>query len=166
MAPLREFDLAVKPHKESQPKLAHSAGAGATTAAVVTPTRTGSGSTPSPPIPTSTDRANSDPPAAAADTAAAVAVAEQAGGGTVVTAGADAVTGETGDQSGGTGALEGERPGLVALKGASFRWTNGREEDQHAKIFRGLMEVDEKKRKVRMMRRAWEGGRLFGLGRD
>ncbi|CAN0033043.1 unnamed protein product [Ectocarpus fasciculatus] len=40
-----------------------------------------------------------------------------------------------------------EWPGLVSLKGASFRWTSGGEKDQHAKIFRGLIE-GKKKRKA------------------
>ncbi|CBN77890.1 multidrug resistance-associated protein-like protein [Ectocarpus siliculosus] len=48
------------------------------------------------------------------------------------------------DSDGGNGAEE--WPGLVSLKGASFRWTSGREEDQHAKVFRGLIE-GKKKRK-------------------
>ncbi|CAM9820973.1 unnamed protein product, partial [Ectocarpus sp. 8 AP-2014] len=49
------------------------------------------------------------------------------------------------DSDGGNGAEE--LPGVVSLKGASFRWTSGREEDQHAKVFRGLIE-GKKKRKV------------------
>ena len=73
---------------------------------------------------------------------------------------------ERGDQSGDSGASAGKRPGLVALKGASFRWTNGREEDQHAKIFRNLMEIDERKKQVGEMRKRTEGEGLvvvFGV---
>ena len=142
-APFQEFDIGIKPHKGAPPKLTADPAA----AAAVTPTRSGSDSAPSPPVPNPSDRHASVLPAAV-HTATAVAGAEQAGEETVVAAGAKGVTGERGGQSGGSGTLGVERPGLVALKGASFRWTNGREEDQHAKIFRTLMEVDEKKRKV------------------
>ncbi|CAN0142706.1 unnamed protein product [Ectocarpus sp. 6 AP-2014] len=59
-----------------------------------------------------------------------------------------------GVSDGGNGAEE--WPGLVSLKGASFRWTSGREEDQHAKVFRGLIE-GKKKRKAAQDKRISHG---------
>ena len=49
---------------------------------------------------------------------------------------------------GGGGDDDHEQPGLIALKGASFRWTSGKAEDEHAKIFRSLVEAPAGKRKV------------------
>eukprot|EP00752_Nemacystus_decipiens_P006704 g6027.t1 len=145
MAPLREFDVAIKPHNQSPPKPA-----GASTAAsVVTPTRTGSGSTPSPPIPNPPSGAASVP-VTSTDTAATA----------THQAGEIVVTEERGGESGGSGTLAGERPGLVSLKQASFRWANDGEEDQHAKIFRGLMEVDAKKQKGKGGSKVVEAARL------
>ncbi|CBN77893.1 conserved unknown protein [Ectocarpus siliculosus] len=153
-APLREFDLAIKPDKGMPPNPPASAAAAASTP-------TGSGSTPSPPplmasrggAPTvaeaemSAAGAGSAPGAAAAD-----AVARGEAGGESSMPGCvrgvhEQESGSGGDGGGGTGTGD-ARPGLVSLKGASFRWASGGEEDQHAKIFRGLMEGDEKKRKA------------------
>lgn len=134
MAPLREFDLAVKAPEGAPPNLP----------ATGAPTSSESGSTalpPSPPLP-------ANPPGEAGAAAAAAVTASQEG---VASAGGG--PGAAGERNGGGGgggeSVEEERPGLVSLKGASFRWASGVEEDEHAKIFRGLVEVDEKKRKVK-----------------
>ena len=153
MAPLREFDVAIKPTTEPPRKLAENAAAAVSG---VTPTRTGSDSTPSPPLPNPFNggAASASTPPAAGDTPAAAGVTEQAAEALSVSVIDDGQKdgrigeGEGGGGGGGGGGNLGEQPGLVALKGVSFRWTSGREEDQHAKIFRGLMKVDEKKRKV------------------
>ncbi len=142
MAPLREFDLAVKAPKGAPPSLP----------ATGAPTLSESGSTalpPSPPLPAT----------ASGEAAAAAATTNQAGVASGAAGGAPGAAGErsgggggggSGDGGGGSGESAGEeRPGLVSLKGASFRWASGVEEDEHAKIFRGLVELDEKKRKVK-----------------
>lgn len=54
-----------------------------------------------------------------------------------------------GDAGGGAGDGGGhERPGLIALKGVSYRWMHGKAEDEHAKIFRSLVGAPAEKRKV------------------
>lgn len=54
-----------------------------------------------------------------------------------------------GANRGGGGGCDGiggpEQPGLIALKGASFRWMSGKAEDEHAKIFRSLVEAEKRK---------------------
>lgn len=44
----------------------------------------------------------------------------------------------------------GALPGLVVLKEVSFRWASGKEDDEHAKIFRHLVEAKEKKSKKKV----------------
>ncbi|CAM9996930.1 unnamed protein product, partial [Ectocarpus fasciculatus] len=156
-APLREFDLAIKPDKGAPPNPPAAAAAAASTP-------TGSGSTPSPP-PSMASRGGAPAVAKAEMTATGAGSAPGAAIGDVVVGGGagegssmpgcgrgvderESGSGD-GDGGGGGGIGTGDaRPGLVSLKGASFRWTSGGEEDQHAKIFRGLMEGDEKKRKA------------------
>eukprot|EP00903_Cladosiphon_okamuranus_P016201 g14950.t2 len=140
MAPLREFDIAIKPHRGSPPKPVDVAGAG--------------GVAPSPPLPNpSGGAASTSAPPAGVEQPVAAGVAEQGGEGTAVVAVAQSAKGQRDDGTrGGEGSgdsnLLGTQPGLVALNGVSFRWTSGREEDQHAKIFRSLMEVGEKNQKA------------------
>ncbi|CAM9867450.1 unnamed protein product, partial [Ectocarpus sp. 12 AP-2014] len=119
----------------------------------LTPTR--SGSTLSPPslmasrggAPTVVNAETAEAGTASAQPAAAgVVVAGEAREGRTVSGCVrgvrEPVGGRVGDRGNGTD----EWPGLVSLKGASFRWASGREEDQHAKVFRGLVE-GKKKRK-------------------
>ncbi|CAN0014251.1 unnamed protein product, partial [Ectocarpus sp. 8 AP-2014] len=153
-APLQEFDLTIKPDKGMPPNPPASAAAAASTP-------TGSGSTPSPPplmasrggAPTVDEAemsgagAGSAPGAAAADAVVGGEAGRESSMPGCVRGVDEQESGSGGDGGGGTGTGD-ARPGLVSLKGASFRWASGGEEDQHAKIFRGLMEGDEKKRKA------------------
>ena len=134
MAPLREFDLAVTGPEGSPPKLAATGAVGVTAtttaAATVVSTSSGSGST---------------PPGTCSGEAAAVKAVEP-----YDPVGAPRhVAGDSKGMNGGGGISPREgRPGLVSFKGANFRWTRGVDEDEHAKIFRDLMELHEKKPKV------------------
>jgi len=139
MAPLREFDLAVKA-PEGVPPSHPATGA---------PTLSGSGSTA---LPASLLPANASGETVAI---AARATPDQEREASGDAGGVPGAAGERGDSSVGNGSGGGgesageERPGLVSLKGANFRWASGVEDDEHAKVFRDLMELDGKKRKVR-----------------
>ncbi|CAM9399555.1 unnamed protein product, partial [Ectocarpus sp. 12 AP-2014] len=148
-APLREFDLAIKPDKGASPK----SPAAAAAAASSTPTQ--SGSTPSPrPLmasrggaPTVVEAKTAEAGVASAPSAAAAVVVagearEEPSMAGCVRGAREQVGGGVGDGGSGTD----EWPGSVSLKGTSFRWTSGREEDQHAKVFRGLVEGKNKRK--------------------
>ncbi|CAM9767000.1 unnamed protein product, partial [Ectocarpus sp. 12 AP-2014] len=146
-APLREVDLAIKPDKGAPPNNPAAA------AASLTPTR--SGSTPSPPslmasrggAPTVVEAETAEAGTASAYRAAAgVVVAGEAREGRSVSGCVRGVREPVGGRVGDGGNGTGEWPGLISLEGASFRWTSGREEEHHAKVFRGLIE-GKKKRK-------------------
>lgn len=152
--PLGESDAVVQPRGDAPPpsKLDGIA---------IVSTPRGSGST-SPPPPALGGRLTTDSAAEASEEATTPAAAAAAGAPT--TAGQDAKKGyvgagwargvtdgeDHGAKREGGGNKSGCAPaGLVSLNGVSFRWASGREEDEHAEIFRNLMDVKKKKRKVR-----------------
>ncbi|CAM9886717.1 unnamed protein product [Scytosiphon promiscuus] len=157
-APLREFDAALRPDDEPPlPKLAATATGSSST---------GPGSTPPRPPPNGhLPNGQAAKATTGADTARRMAAAAETGGARKKTPqGYGDAQGAHGEEAGvdGKGGAGNAGRGLVSLNGVSFRWGSGREEDEHAKIFRSLVEVgDKKKKKVRSKRVGFPGVRLF-----
>ncbi|CAM9122833.1 unnamed protein product, partial [Ectocarpus sp. 4 AP-2014] len=146
-APRREVDLAIKPDKGVPPNNPAAA------AFSSTPTRSGSapsaqsfmasrGGAPTVIEAETTEAGTASAPPAAAGVVVAGEARERQSVSGCVRGVREPVGGRVGDRGNGTD----EWPGLVSLKGASFRWTSGREEDQHAKAFRDLIEGTKKRK--------------------